>query len=60
MEVYHHSFTMKPSHAEMLEEADVILDWRGIETSMEEPLDSIAKDAEVIEFMELDSIAKLN
>ena len=55
-----HSFTMKPSHAKMLEEADVIF-WigEGIETSMEEPLDSIAKDAEVIEFMELDSIAKL-
>ena len=51
---------MKPSHAKMLEEADVIF-WIGesIETSMEEPLDSIAKDAEVIEFMELDSIAKL-
>ena len=55
-----HSFTMKPSHAKMLEEADVIF-WigEGIETSMEEPLDSIVKDAEVIEFMELDSIAKL-
>ena len=55
-----HSFTMKPSHAKMLEEADVIF-WigEGIETSMEGPLDSIAKGAEVIEFMELDSIAKL-
>ena len=55
-----HSFTMKPSHAKLLEEADLIF-WigEGIETSMEGPLDSIAKGAEVIEFMELDSIAKL-
>ena len=39
-----HSFTMKPSHAKMLEEADVIF-WigEGIETSMEEPLDQLQK-----------------
>ena len=46
-----HSFTMKPSHAKLLEEADLIF-WigEGIETSMEEPLETIAKNAEVIEF----------
>ncbi len=55
-----HSFTMKPSHAKMLEEADIVF-WIGesIETSLEEPLESIAKSAEVVEFMEVETIAKL-
>ena len=55
-----HSFTLKPSHAKLLEEADLIF-WvgEGIETFMERPLESIVKNAEVVEFMEVDSIEKL-
>ncbi|PPR40449.1 MAG: High-affinity zinc uptake system protein ZnuA, partial [Alphaproteobacteria bacterium MarineAlpha5_Bin12] len=52
-----HSFTLKPSHAKLLEEADIIF-WigEGIETFMERPLESIVKNAEVVEFMEIESI----
>ncbi len=55
-----HSFTLKPSHAKLLEEADIIF-WVGesIETFMERPLESIVKNAEVVEFMEVESIDKL-
>jgi len=55
-----HSFTLKPSHAKLLEEADIIF-WigEGIETFMEKPLESIVKDAKVISFMQMDSINKL-
>jgi len=55
-----HSFTLKPSHAKLLEEADIIF-WvgEGMETFMERPLESIVKKAEVISFMELESINKL-
>ena len=55
-----HSFTLKPSHAKLLEEADLIF-WvgEGMETFMEKPLKSIVKDAEVISFMEVNSINKL-
>ena len=55
-----HSFTLKPSHAKHLEEADLIF-WvgEGIETFMERPLESIVKNAEVVEFMEVESIKKL-
>ena len=55
-----HSFTLKPSHAKLLEEADLIF-WigEGIETFMERPLESIVKNAEVVEFMEVESIKKL-
>ena len=55
-----HSFILKPSHARLLEEADIIF-WVGedIETFMEKPLNSIVKNAKVISFMELDSINKL-
>ena len=55
-----HSFILKPSHARLLEEADIIF-WVGedIETFMEKPLESIAKNAEKITFMNLDSITKL-
>ena len=55
-----HSFTLKPSHAKLLEEADIIF-WVGedIETFMEKPLESIAKNAEKIAFMDLDSITKI-
>ena len=54
-----HSFTLKPSHAKLLEEADIIF-WVGesIETFMERPLESIVKNAEVVEFMEVESINK--
>ena len=55
-----HSFTLKPSHAKLLEEADLIF-WvgEGMETFMERPLESIVKNAEVVEFMEVESIEKL-
>jgi len=55
-----HSFILKPSHARLLEEADIIF-WVGedIETFMGKPLESIAKKAEKITFMDLDSITKL-
>ena len=55
-----HSFNLKPSHAKLLEEANIIF-WigEGLETFMEKPLESIVKDAEVISFMEMDSINKL-
>ena len=55
-----HSFTLKPSHAKLLQNADVIF-WIGkdMETFMEKPLESIVKDAEVISFMEVDIINKL-
>ena len=55
-----HSFTLKPSHAKMLEQADIIF-WigEGIETFMEKPLESIVKDAKVISFMQMDNINKL-
>ena len=41
-----HSFVLKPSHAKMIEQADIIF-WIGedIETFMEKPLESIAKNA---------------
>ena len=55
-----HSFILKPSHARLLEEADIIF-WVGedIETFMGKPLESISKNAEKIAFMDLDSITKL-
>ena len=55
-----HTFVFKPSHAEMLEEADIVF-WIGedLEAFMEKPLDSLVKDAKKIAFMELGSIEKL-
>ena len=55
-----HSFTLKPSHAKLLQEADIIF-WvgEGIETFMERPLEAIVKNAKVISFMEVDNINKL-
>ncbi len=55
-----HSFVLKPSHAKMIEQADIIF-WIGedIETFMEKPLEAIAKNAKKISFMELASIKKL-
>ncbi len=48
-----HGFAMKPSHAKMLQNADLIF-WVGedVESFLEKPLSSIAKKAEKIELME--------
>ena len=47
-----HGFAMKPSHAKMLQNADLIF-WVGedLESFLEKPLESIAKKAEKIELM---------
>ena len=49
-----HTFVFKPSHAQLLEEADLVF-WIGedLEAFMEKPLESLAKDAQIISFMEL-------
>ena len=49
-----HGFSMKPSHAKMLQNADIIF-WvgEGMENFLEKPLSSIAKKAEKIELMEI-------
>ena len=48
-----HGFSMKPSHAKMLQNAGLIF-WvgEGMENFLEKPLNSIAKKAEKIELME--------
>ena len=48
-----HGFAMKPSHAKMLQNADLIF-WIGedLESFLEKPLSSIAKKAEKIELMD--------
>jgi len=55
-----HSFQLKPSHAKMLEQADIIF-WIGedLENFLEKPLATIAKKAEKIELIEIKSIKKL-
>ena len=55
-----HGFAMKPSHAKMLQNADLIF-WVGedLENFLEKPLKSIAKKAEKIELMETKGIKKL-
>ena len=55
-----HTFVFKPSHAKMIEEADIIF-WIGedLEAFMEKPLDSLAEESQVISFMALSSIEKL-
>ncbi len=55
-----HNFSLKPSHAKMLEEADIVF-WIGedLESFMEKPLNSLAKNAVQISFMDLKSIEKL-
>ena len=55
-----HNFSLKPSHAKMLEEADIVF-WIGedLESFMEKPLNSLAKNAFQIYFMDLKSIEKL-
>ena len=49
-----HTFSMKPSHAKMLQNADLIF-WVGedLENFLEKPLKSIAKKAEKIELIEI-------
>ena len=49
-----HGFAMKPSHAKMLQNADLIF-WVGedLESFLEKPLGSIAKKAEKIELMQV-------
>jgi len=55
-----HGFAMKPSHAKMLQESDLIF-WIGesLENFLEKPLDSIAKKAEKIELIEIKELKKL-
>uniref|UniRef100_UPI000AC731E0 metal ABC transporter solute-binding protein, Zn/Mn family n=1 Tax=Pelagibacter ubique TaxID=198252 RepID=UPI000AC731E0 len=55
-----HGFAMKPSHAKMLQNADLIF-WVGedIESFLEKPLSSIAKKAEKIELMEIKGLQVL-
>ena len=55
-----HGFALKPSHAKMLQNADIIF-WVGedLETFLEKPLKSIAKKAEKIELMEIKGLNKL-
>ena len=55
-----HGFAMKPSHAKMLQEADIIF-WVGedLENFLVKPLSSIAKKAEKIELMEIKGLEVL-
>ncbi len=55
-----HGFALKPTHAKMLQEADLIF-WvgEGLENFLEKPLKSIAKKAEKIELMEIKGLTKL-
>ena len=55
-----HNFQLKPSHAKMLEQADIIF-WVGedLENFLEKPLDTIVKKAEKIELLEIKGIKKL-
>ena len=55
-----HGFAMKPSHAKMLQDADIVF-WVGedLENFLEKPLDSIAKKAEKIELLEIKGLNKL-
>ncbi len=55
-----HGFSLKPSHAKMIEKADLII-WVGedLEAFLEKPLNTIAKKAINIEIMDLKGIKKL-
>ena len=55
-----HGFAMKPSHAKMLQDADIVF-WVGedLENFLEKPLDSIANKAEKIELLEIKGLVKL-
>ena len=54
-----HGFSLKPSHAKMLENADLVI-WVGedLETFLEKPLKTIAKKAKNIEIMDIKGISK--
>ena len=56
-----HGFSLKPSHAKMLENADLVV-WVGedLEAFLEKPLSTIAKKAKNIEVMDLKGIRKLD
>jgi len=55
-----HNFTLKPSHAKMLQNADLVF-WVGedIETFLEKPLGTVAKKAKKVELMKIGKIKKL-
>ena len=55
-----HGFALKPSHAKMLQNADLIF-WVGedLENFLEKPLKSVAKKAEKIELMKIKGLTKL-
>ena len=55
-----HGFSLKPSHAKMIENADLII-WVGedLEAFLEKPLNTIAKKAVNIEIMDLSEVKKL-
>ncbi len=55
-----HNFSLKPSHAKMIEDAEIIF-WVGedLETFMIKSLESIANNATKVSFMYLDNITKL-
>ena len=55
-----HGFALKPSHAKMLQNADIVF-WVGedLENFLEKPLSSIAKKAEKIELLEVKGLNKL-
>ncbi len=55
-----HTFQLKPSHATMLQEADIVF-WIGkdLESFLERPLESIAKDAKQVTLMESEDIEML-
>jgi zinc transport system substrate-binding protein len=55
-----HGFALKPSHAKMLQSADLIF-WVGedLENFLEKPLNSIVKKAEKIELFEIKGLTKL-
>ena len=55
-----HTFQLKPSHASMLQEADIVF-WIGedLEAFLETPLDSIAKNAKRVTLMESEEIELL-
>ena len=55
-----HGFSLKPSHAKMIENADLII-WVGedLEAFLEKPLNTISKKAVNIEIMNLNGVKKL-
>jgi len=55
-----HNFSLKPSHAKMLENADLVI-WIGedLETFLEKSLNTIAKKAKHIEVLDIKGIKKL-